>query len=100
MGLFYLYDDSNIIHGEGSCPDGDEHLQARDGVMVGIGEIPNNMTYPTEPSKPFDYYRKSAYPPIGDQLDMLWHGMDDGTLPKVNGFYNSIKAVKDNIPKE
>ncbi len=40
------------------------------------------------------------YPPIADQLDMLWHAMDDGTLTKVDTFYNANKAVKDKYPKE
>ena len=49
-----------------------------------------------------EYQRKRVveYPPIADQLDMLWHAMDDGTLTKVDTFYNSNKAVKDKYPKE
>lgn len=43
--------------------------------------------------------RVKAYPPIGDQLDMLWHAMDNGTLPKYEPFYNAIKSVKDQFPK-
>ena len=43
--------------------------------------------------------RSQAYPSIGDQLDMLWHAMDDGVMPKVEPFYGSIKAVKDAHPK-
>ena len=31
---------------------------------------------------------------------MLWHAMDDGTLTKVDTFYNANKAVKDKYPKE
>jgi len=43
--------------------------------------------------------RKSAYPSIGDQLDMLWHSMDSGEIPKSLAFYNAIKTVKDKYPK-
>ena len=43
--------------------------------------------------------RGKEYPHYHDQLDALWHGMDDGTLPKVEGFYDPIKAVKDKYPK-
>ena len=43
--------------------------------------------------------RNGAYPSIGDQLDMLWHAMDDGKLPKDNAFYEAVKAVKDANPK-
>ena len=47
--------------------------------------------------------RKAAYPPIGDQLDMLWHAIDTGdwTAAKVKttDFYTKLKAVKDDNPK-
>lgn len=43
-----------------------------------------------------DYKEKRVeqYPSIGDQLDMLWHAMNEGVLPKVNNFYDSILEVK------
>ena len=43
--------------------------------------------------------RAKEYPSVTDQMDMLWHAMDDGTLPKVEPFYSTIKAVKDSVPK-
>ena len=43
--------------------------------------------------------RKEAYPDIGEQLDMLWHAIDSGTLDKTSDFYTTLKAVKDNNPK-
>jgi hypothetical protein len=43
--------------------------------------------------------RKYAYPEIGDQLDMLWHAMDDGLIPKIEPMYSEIKAVKEQYPK-
>ena len=48
-----------------------------------------------------DYQRVRAreYPVIGDQLDMLWHAIDSGTLNKTSDFYTAIKAVKDAYPK-
>lgn len=51
----------------------------------------------SEPS--YRQLRRSGFPFIGDQLDMLWHAMDSGTLPKVTDFYDAIKAVKDQYPK-
>lgn len=47
----------------------------------------------------WEHWRKEEYPNIGDQLDMLWHAMDSGALPKVDSFYNSIKDIKDKYPK-
>jgi hypothetical protein len=43
--------------------------------------------------------RSSSYPPIGDQLDALWHAMARGDLPKIPEFYDPIKQVKDDNPK-
>lgn len=43
--------------------------------------------------------RARTYPKIADQLDMLWHAMDRGELPKVQEFYDAIKSVKDRSPK-
>jgi len=40
-----------------------------------------------------------GYPSIGDQLDMLWHAIDEGKLDKTSDFYKSLKTVKDNHPK-
>jgi len=47
------------------------------------------------------YQRKRMYeyPRIEEQLDMLWHAMDDGTLTKVDAFYDANKAIKDKYPK-
>ena len=48
----------------------------------------------------YKYQRVAKYPSIGDQLDMLWHAIDNGTLNKTSDFYTAIKAVKDAHPKE
>ncbi len=50
--------------------------------------------------KTYSDKRKSDYPDIGNQLDMLWHAMDTGVLPKVDSFYDTIKTTKDKYPKE
>jgi len=46
--------------------------------------------------------RRTAYPEIGDQLDMLWHTMDgDNELQhKFYDFYQTIKKVKVAYPKK
>lgn len=45
--------------------------------------------------------RMRAYPPLGSQLDMLWHAIDADEDLKVKfaEFYNACKAVKDQYPK-
>ena len=48
----------------------------------------------------WDVKRGREYPRVKDQLDMLWHALDDGTLDKTSDFYTSLKATKDKYPKE
>ena len=54
-------------------------------------------------AKAYARTRASAYPSIGDQLDMLWHAIDSGdwtaTKVKTTDFYTQLKAVKDANPK-
>jgi hypothetical protein len=50
-------------------------------------------------NKEYQRVRARQYPSINDQLDMLWHAMDAGALPKVDSFYDAIKAVKLANPK-
>ncbi len=50
-------------------------------------------------SKEYQRLRLPQYPSITDQLDMLWHAIDSGTLNKTSDFYTTIKAVKDAFPK-
>ena len=60
----------------------------------------NEMANEPEQSK-YAEQRRNAYPPIGDQLDMLWHSIDkDPQLKsKYFDFYEAIKAVKVKYPK-
>ena len=43
--------------------------------------------------------RIKAYGTIGEQLDRLWHDIDNGTLDQTGEFYISRKKVKDAIQK-
>lgn len=43
--------------------------------------------------------RKMSYPPVEEQIDMIWHAMDTGQLPKAEPFYSSILLIKESIPK-
>lgn len=46
--------------------------------------------------------RLQEYPQLGEQLDMLWHDINNGTLgdaAKNSNWYRSIKAIKDSHPK-
>ena len=55
---------------------------------------------PPLPPTPYQQLRAAAYPPIGNQLDALWHMIDNGEpLDKTSSFYTMIKMVKDTYPK-
>jgi hypothetical protein len=45
--------------------------------------------------------RRAEYPPIGDQLDMLWHAIDgnDTLKTRYTDFHTAIKTIKDANPK-
>jgi len=46
--------------------------------------------------------RKNYYPFLLDQLDALWHDIDEGKLgdnAKTGTWYVALKAVKDKYPK-
>ena len=45
------------------------------------------------------YQRNRKYPSIGEQLDMLWHAMDNNEIPRANTFYTAIQTVKNAHPK-
>jgi hypothetical protein len=43
--------------------------------------------------------RHNDYPPLAEQLDMLWHAMEADESKRLEPFYSAIKAVKENNPK-
>jgi len=43
--------------------------------------------------------RKPLYKKPEDYIDMLWHSMDAGEIPKSKEFFDHIKNVKDKFPK-
>lgn len=55
---------------------------------------PNNLLPST-----YDNLRRIEYPSIGEQLDGIWHAMDQGLLPKIEPMYSQILAVKQKHPK-
>jgi len=52
-----------------------------------------------EGSLTYDQERIALYKAIGDQLDLIWHDIDNGTLDITGEFYSAIKSVKDAHPK-
>ena len=107
---------------EGMCPklvDGKWHnvvdmrgtkYYTPDGVEIEIhdveGIIPEGMLLePPEPTPPVYTYvelRASEYSAIVEQLDRMWHDIDEERIPnaKNSEFYLKNKVVKDKYPKE
>lgn len=69
-----------------------QRIKLQDGQFVQTAES-------WEPTPAYDLARVRAYPSLGDQMDMLWHAMDDNVIPRVEPFYSQIKAVKEAHPK-
>ena len=42
---------------------------------------------------------EKGYLGIREQLDQLWHDIDDGKLDKTGSWYLGVKAVKERFPK-
>ena len=68
-------------------------------IEAKMAEITKIVDEPEQPN--YAQQRRNAYPEIGDQLDMLWHSIDQN--PKLKSeyfeFYEAIKAVKVKHPK-
>ncbi len=74
-----------------------EEEAQRDAEEAAFAEAQANIV----PTPAYVSQRKSAYPSIGDQLDMLWHSIDQNSALKSQyfDFYEAIKAVKVKNPK-
>lgn len=67
-------------------PPGQTRLKVVDGRVIDTGEPLIEDTYASR--------RRAEYPPVEEQLDMLWHAMHEGALPRVEPFYSTLLAVK------
>lgn len=111
---FIVHDVTGKILRMGWCSFGDLLLQAGDGetaIEDAHGDTDDRkhrivdgkrIEFTPDPPPPpiIEALRASAYPPIGDQFDAIWHAMDVGVLPMVPDFYDPIAAVKAAYPKQ
>jgi hypothetical protein len=92
-------------------PDISEHLLVLDGFpgYVYLGEVaakPDidgkryvNGSWVWGGSEPESVIRRRrAYPPTSALIEALWQAMEEGTLPKVRGFYDEIAEAKKRFP--
>ena len=68
---------------------------------IPVADIEAKMTELQAEYDANQYQRDRVYPSIGDQLDMLWHSIDQNPELKSQyfDFYEAIKAVKVKHPK-
>lgn len=114
MSHFTVYNAAGEILRSGQCPEEFVSNQASAGefVIAQESDPASDMVDPAtqqvlrgaKPPLPVDMdYRRArlmAYPDLGDQLDMLWHAMDERPALRTEPFYSALKAVKDAYPKD
>ena len=96
---------NQMVTGSHSVPDPSQVFPDVDISDIETGEISESdfiahVELTNELTMTYSDHRASSYPSIPDQLDMLWHAMDTGILPKVDSFYSINKSVKEKYPKE
>lgn len=101
MGKFYLHRGTKLV-AVGECPDGHEEFQGNGEYEVGLGDPPAHIV-PDDPVPPAPYgvRRSREFPPLGDQLDVLWKILGP-TLPpnsEARAMYDKILEVKNKYPK-
>jgi hypothetical protein len=107
--MFVKFDGSKIIAGPQSAPAGRDWIlfipakdkKPRQKTTVRFDPEQNAVVQELgeefEPAWPEK--RSIEYGKITEQLDKLFHDIDNGTLDKTGQFYTFIKGVKDNNPK-
>ena len=71
-------------------------------VEVGWALADGTFSAPATVALSYDEARRRAYPFIEEQLDLLWHAIDDGQFgdsAKSSTFYTTLQTVKNNNPK-
>ena len=68
--------------------------------LIDNPDITNDKTINEQ--APYMEQRRNDYPPIGDQLDMIWHTIDkdDELQHKFYDFYQTVKKTKVKFPKQ
>jgi hypothetical protein len=88
----YLLPKGTVVAPTPTIPDGKRAKW--EGVWV-FEDVPTPITEPEPPELTYAQKRRREYPPIGDQLDALFHA---GVFPE--WMATQIQAVKNKYPKE
>lgn len=94
----------NILGTPGTVIDGVVYSTDSDGNNVARADVPE-QTIKDEMDRvrieeQYKSERANMYPDIHEQLDQLWHAMDNDETKRLEPFYSSIKNVKDTFPKD
>ena len=89
------------IHPEVTTINGDSEAWDKNGDLVTIDEtkVAEEVKRLQSDYDAKQYQRDRQYPNLGEQFDLLFKDINEGTLDKTGGFYTAIKAVKDAHPK-
>ena len=96
QAIYNLYSNTAYINEGGQAFDAQGNR-----IQLNMTEVNSEVARLQSEFQAKEYARKRAteYPKIANQLDMLWHAIDNGTLNKTSDFYTTLKAVKDAYPK-
>jgi hypothetical protein len=86
------------------APNGDVHTILFDAEPE-EGWVEDNIEYMPYPDPsyvpPYGALRKMSYPDLGEQLDMLWHEINEnGSISSSGQWFQSISDVKTQFPKD
>jgi len=83
-------DGSNMSYDDGQTPPTEKEI---DTEVKRLQEVWDSQAYARE--------RAEQYPDLKEQLDLIWHAIDNDELTKSvnNKFYTMLKKVKDDNPK-
>lgn len=102
---FFVVGEGDVVTHTGSCQRLNLAENARYGAVhegqapMGAYKFIGGEFVPYVAVVAYDQARQQAYPSVTDQLDMLWHAMDAGEMPRAEPFYSSIAAIKAAHPK-
>lgn len=109
MAQYFYFDDAGVLflkakeqqsdliergYTEKLVPDGFNHVKTET-----EDEYAEKTLTETEESMTYADNRVLSYPSIGEQLDKLFHDLENGTLDQTGEFFTAIKAIKDSNPK-
>ena len=80
-----------------------DHLIPKEYILIDEAEfkvIHDNLQKAIQDARTYVEKRQGVYPAIGDQLDLLWHAInEDKPLDKNSDFYQQLLQVKQQHPK-